>query len=659
MLLTDGEDLQKTILNAPIGICLLNGETLVAEVVNAKFLEVAGKPYEAIYRQFYWDAFVEARPYYEAALAEAVKTGEAYYADEVELMLIRHGQEEMIFVTFVYAPIKNEAGNVTKVAVWVLENTKQVTERQKEVAAKLAFKQERDRLQGFFMQAPAGICIMRGSELRYELVNPAYQQFLPGRKLLGRPIFEALPELVGTPLQEIILKVYREGEAFEMNELRVPIAEYEGGPATDRFFSFSYQPWRDENDKVDGILVIAFDVTGMMRVQQELDQQKRVYETITSGTPDLMYVWDLDYKFTYVNSALLNMWGKTWENAIGKGLRENGYEEWHAQMHEREIDQVRATKQSVRGEVSFPHAVLGKRVYDYILVPVLNAQGEVTAVAGTTRDVSDRKEMEEALAETTEELQAINEEMAATNEELAASNEELTAKNHELAMVNRELAAARQQIEESATTLRLAIEAANFGTWFIHSVTREFITDTRLKELFGYYPDEELSIEGALAQITDEYRGFVTDKLETAIYHNGDYDVTYPVIGLHDNRLRWLRAIGNLKADASGAFSAFTGVVMDITEQHLDEQRKNDFIGMVSHELKTPLTSLTAIVQLAHIKLKSNEDNFLASAMDKANLQVKRMSNMINSFLNVSRLESAKLQMTRKYLTWMNSSMRW
>jgi len=71
--------------------------------------------------------------------------------------------------------------------------------------------------------------------------------------------------------------------------------------------------------------------------------------------------------------------------------------------------------------------------------------------------------------------------------------------------------------------------------------------------------------------------------------------------------------------------------------------RKNDFIGMVSHELKTPLTSLTAIVQVANQKLKSNEDSFLAGAMEKAGVQVKRMSNMINGFLNVSRLESAKL----------------
>jgi PAS domain S-box-containing protein len=641
MQFTDETELYYTVLNAPIGICILNAETLVAEIVNDKFLEVAGKPYDAIFGKFYWDAFAEARAYYEAALAGVIASGEAYHADEVELMLIRHGREEMIYVTFVYAPVKNKAEEITKLAVWVLENTKQVTERQKEIAAKVAFQQERDRFKSFFMQAPAGICILRGPQLIYELVNPVYEQFVSGRNLLGRPIFEALPELIGTPVQEILENVYHKGEPYEMNDLLVPIAEYEGGPTQDRYFNFSYQPWRNENGQVDGILAIAIEVTGMIGVLNELkkareesDQQKRVYETITSGTPDLMYVWDLNYRFTYVNSALLTMWGKTWDTAIGKSLIENGYEPWHAEMHEREIDKIRLTKQSIRGEVAFPHAIMGKRIYDYILIPVLDENGEVEAVAGTTRDITERKQMEQALAE--------------SSDQHLAANAKLIVTNNELESLNRQLLAARQKIEESEVALRLAVSAANFGTWFIHSVTREFITDARLKELFGYYPDEDLSIEQALAQIPDEYRGFVADKLEKAIYQNGDYDLTYPVVGLHDNQRRWLRAIGNLKADPSGEFSAFTGVVMDITEQKEDDQRKNDFIGMVSHELKTPLTTLSAIIQVANSKLNHSENSFLTGAMKNAYLQVNRMSTMINGFLNVSRLASAKLLLDKK-----------
>jgi len=87
----------------------------------------------------------------------------------------------------------------------------------------------------------------------------------------------------------------------------------------------------------------------------------------------------------------------------------------------------------------------------------------------------------------------------------------------------------------------------------------------------------------------------------------------------------------------------------DITEQKMDDIRKNDFIGMVSHELKTPLTSLNAIVQVLNTKLKASEDVFVPNALEKANNQVKKMSNMINGFLNISRLESGKILIEKSH----------
>lgn len=151
---------------------------------------------------------------------------------------------------------------------------------------------------------------------------------------------------------------------------------------------------------------ICQDVTQQILTQQREDtahqtaqRQQRIYEAIASSTPDLMYVFDLEYRFIYANRALLDMWGSTWEKSIGKGLLENGYEPWHAQMHEREIDQVVATRQSIRGEVSFHHATLGKRIYDYVFAPVLNDAGDVEAVAGTTRDITEIKQTQEYLQE--------------------------------------------------------------------------------------------------------------------------------------------------------------------------------------------------------------------------------------------------------------------
>jgi PAS domain S-box-containing protein len=135
----------------------------------------------------------------------------------------------------------------------------------------------------------------------------------------------------------------------------------------------------------------------LKKALDDAEKQRRLYDSITSNTPDLVYVFGLDYTFTYANKALLTMWGKNAEDAIGYGLRENGYEEWHAAMHEREIDEIIATKKSIRGTVSFPHAELGSRIYDYILVPVINEAGQVEAIAGTTRDITDIKQVEEKL----------------------------------------------------------------------------------------------------------------------------------------------------------------------------------------------------------------------------------------------------------------------
>ena len=89
--------------------------------------------------------------------------------------------------------------------------------------------------------------------------------------------------------------------------------------------------------------------------------------------------------------------------------------------------------------------------------------------------------------------------------------------------------------------------------------------------------------------------------------------------------------------------------MIDITEQKLDDIRKNDFIGMVSHELKTPLTSLKGYVQILGSKARKQEDAFMASALQKAEIQVNKMSSLINGFLNVSRLESGKIILDKQY----------
>ena len=134
-------------------------------------------------------------------------------------------------------------------------------------------------------------------------------------------------------------------------------------------------------------------VAELARLTQDSERRRRFYESFLSTTPDLAYAWDLNHRFTYANRVLLQMWGKSWDEAIGKTCLELGYEPWHAEMHSREIEQVRTTKRPVRGDVPF-NGTFGRRIYDYIIFPVLGPDGEVEAIAGTTRDVTERKNSE-------------------------------------------------------------------------------------------------------------------------------------------------------------------------------------------------------------------------------------------------------------------------
>lgn len=95
--------------------------------------------------------------------------------------------------------------------------------------------------------------------------------------------------------------------------------------------------------------------------------------------------------------------------------------------------------------------------------------------------------------------------------------------------------------------------------------------------------------------------------------------------------------------DWNGEITGASKIARDISEKKQDELRKSDFIGMVSHELKTPLTSLTALIQVLNQKLQKSDDPFVISALGKASQQVKKMGTMINGFLNISRLESGKI----------------
>jgi PAS domain S-box-containing protein len=107
---------------------------------------------------------------------------------------------------------------------------------------------------------------------------------------------------------------------------------------------------------------------------------------------------DLD-EFLYANKALLNLWGLTLDEAIEKNFFDLKYPDDLAVKLQGQIQQVCASRESLSDETEYisPSGVAGH--YEYIFSPVLGADGTVEAVAGSTREITERKRAEAELIE--------------------------------------------------------------------------------------------------------------------------------------------------------------------------------------------------------------------------------------------------------------------
>ncbi|GAA4503463.1 hypothetical protein GCM10023172_28340 [Hymenobacter ginsengisoli] len=128
-------------------------------------------------------------------------------------------------------------------------------------------------LRNVLLQAPAMICVLEGPEHRFQLVNPAYQALVSKRPLLGLPIAEAMPELAGQPIFELLDDVYRTGNSFVATEMLVQLDHHNTRPAEleKRYYNFTYQARRDLRGQVAGILVFAYDVTTQVQARQQVE----------------------------------------------------------------------------------------------------------------------------------------------------------------------------------------------------------------------------------------------------------------------------------------------------------------------------------------------------------------------------------------------------
>jgi PAS domain S-box-containing protein len=385
---------------------------------NEAMLSLWGKPRSVIGKPMH-EALPEliGQPFI-GILKSLIASGEDYEAKDRAVELFVDGRLQTFYFDFVYKSVRmadgtncilNTAKDVTdrrnsRMEIEALNNDLLVLNAELSQANEqyflsnqaLAHSQKETELQrkdlyDFIMEAPAGICLLTGRDMLFELVNAQYQQLLPNREIMGKPLFEALPELIDQPIEKILEAVFETGEPQRMAELLVPIAEREGGEEMDRYFTFNYLPRKNVMGVVTGILAFVYEVTEQVVTRKKVEESEQHFRHLADLVPAKISHAYPTGEVTFFNKQWLDFSGMGFED-----LRDFGY---HQMLHPDEVaDFQRGLQKAAETGVSFVSEMrfrntAGEYVWHLnIASPILDADGVIRMWVGSTTDIQQLKQ---------------------------------------------------------------------------------------------------------------------------------------------------------------------------------------------------------------------------------------------------------------------------
>ncbi len=211
---------------------------------------------------------------------------------------------------------------------------------------------------------------------------------------------------------------------------------------------------------------------------------------------------------------------------------------------------------------------------------------------------------------------------------------------------------AEEALRAAEQKLRLAQDAAKMGSWDFNLKTGEIVGSDRSRALLGFAPDALVTYDRFLGAVHPDDRDRIDRAVKDALAFRADYDVEMRV-PLPDGTVRWVASKGRGTYDAGGNPLRMAGMVQDITackraEEALRDadRRKNEFLGVLSHELRNPLTPIrNSIYVLDRVPADSPH---AASAKETIQRQTEHLARIVDDLLDVTRISRGKVELQRK-----------
>ena len=412
---------------APIAIAVYRGPSFIVEIANEKVLEMWGRTAAQAIGKPLFDIFPERRDAQELEMFQHITfdKGERFEANDVKATFLRNGQIHTGYYHYIYEPLRDESGEVTGVMAIAIEVTNQVYQPFREADGSITgitciaqemttnaiankkIKASEANVRNIFTQAPVAVSVFRGPQHVVELANVKMLE-LWGTSLeqvLFKPIFEGLPEAAGQGFEQLLDGVYHNGESTAADEIPATLPR-PGGLET-VFINFVYEPIREADGTVSGVMAVAIDVTQAVQTRKKIEEsaqqlqqaQNELELALNTGNIGVWYYdlrndtvkWSKEQAAMYLEEA---------------GVFENGFQKWRSYIHPDDIDRVEkvfqdsiATGKDIYYNLRIIRADGSIRWLQAKAEVSLDAEGKAAHVLGVSLDVTEQKLAEEALRE--------------------------------------------------------------------------------------------------------------------------------------------------------------------------------------------------------------------------------------------------------------------
>lgn len=458
----------------------------------------------------YW---AEIWDFIKPLIDQVLEKGEATWHEDQLLPIYRNGKMEDVYWTFSYSPVNDENGNTNGVLVICNETTEQVLTRKK-------LEESEKRFRNTVKQLPLGICVLKGPNLIAEMVNTTYLHIIDKEEkdILNKPIFDSVPE-AKEKVFPLLKNVFETGTAYYTDELPVTLNRYNKEELG--YFNLVFYPLKDENDVIEGVTVVSYEVTEEVKARHLLAESEKAFRKIVMDSPIAMAVFrGEDFIIEMANKTMMhNIWQKEEKECIGMPLLEV-FPELKDQKYPELLHEVLVNEKKIRENEAVAYVdikgKLKKFYLDYEYTTLYEKNGKASGIMCTVYDVTSKVK-------------------------------------------------ARKKVETAEERARLATEIGEIATWDLNLQTKKLIYSDNILNFFGFEKGTKIIHEDIRNRIIPEDEHIVNEAFEQAL-KNGIYKYEARILKLNHS-IGWIKVRGRIFFDENNIPSKMIGTVMDVTAE--------------------------------------------------------------------------------------------